>query len=184
MPELLFVSLGSNIEPEKKLYEAIRRLGRVGRLVSVSTVYQNPAVGPQPQADYLNAAALLETDLPLEKLRAVLRQIERELGRRRSDDKYAPRTIDLDISFKGDAVVDSDQVHIPDPDILERGYLAVTLAELSPDFRHPITGQSLAAIANGLRQHTSLTVRSDVTTQLRSLVPSPSRGARPSRRHA
>jgi len=172
MAEQLFVTLGSNIEPERNLPTAVRRLKEVGHLQAVSNVYQNPAVGPDSQPDYLNAAVLLETDLPLREIRSRLRRIERDLGRVRTSDKYAPRTIDLDVSLLGDRVVEEGDSHVPDPDIVRRAYLAATLAELEPRFQHPVTHQTLAAIANQLRPLASLTIRQDVTRQLRTLLDS------------
>ena len=172
MAELLFVTLGSNIEPERHLPTAVRRLAEVGRLRAVSNVYQNPAVGPRPQPDFLNAAVMLETDLTLPEIRSRLRRIENDLGRVRTSDRYAPRTIDLDVSLLGDRVVEEGDTHVPDPDILRRAYLAVTLAELEPRFQHPVTQQTLAAIANQLRPLASLTSRKDVTRQLQSLMES------------
>lgn len=172
MAEQLFVTLGSNIEPERNLPTAVRRLAEVGRLRAVSNVYQNPAVGPHPQPDFLNAAVLLETDLPLPEIRSRLRRIESDLGRVRTSDKYAPRTIDLDVSLFGDRVVEEGEAHVPDPDIVRRAYLAATLAELEPRFQHPVTHQTLAAIANQLRPLASLTMRQDVTRQLRTLLDS------------
>ncbi len=152
------------------MVEAVERLSRLGRLVGVSNVYQNPAVGPDPQPDYLNAAALVETERTPDEVRRRLRRIERDLGRKRQADKFAARTIDLDISLFGALVADADPVHIPDPGILTHAYLAVPLAELSPHFKHPVTGQSLAEIANHLRGRASLRLRPDVSTQLQSLT--------------
>ncbi len=172
MAELLFLTLGSNIEPERHLPAAVRRLTDVGRLRSVSNVYQNPAVGPRPQPDFLNAAVLLETGLSLPEIRSRLRRIEKDLGRVRTSDRYAPRTIDLDVSLLGDRVVDEGDTHVPDPDILRRAYLAVTLAELEPRFQHPVTHQTLAAIANQLRPLASMTTRQDVTRLLRTILES------------
>lgn len=172
MAELLFLTLGSNIDPERHLTAAIGRLGEVGRILAISNVYQNPAVGPRPQEDYLNAAVLLETEMSLAEIRSRLRRIERDLGRVRTSDRYAPRTIDLDVSLLGDRIVDDGDTHVPDPDILRRAYLAVTLAELEPRFQHPVTHQTLAAIANQLRPLASLTTRKDVTRQLNTLMQS------------
>lgn len=149
---------------------AIGRLGAVGRILAISNVYQNPAVGPQSQPDFLNVAVLLETELSLAEIRARLRQIEGSLGRVRSADKHASRTIDLDVSLLGNQVVETADVHLPDPEILKRPYLAIPLAELAPRFRHPLTGQSLAAIANHLRASGSLESRPDVTTQLQAYL--------------
>jgi 2-amino-4-hydroxy-6-hydroxymethyldihydropteridine diphosphokinase len=170
LPEPLFLTLGSNIEPERHLSAAIARLDSVGRILAISNVYQNPAIGPRPEQDFLNVAVLLDTELPLAEIRARLRQIESSLGRVRSADKYAARPIDIDVSLLGSQIIDAADVRLPDPDILKRPYVAVPLAELAPRFRHPLTGHSLAAIANRLRGSASLTLRRDVTTRLQGLL--------------
>ena len=89
----------------------------------------------------------------------MLREVECELGRRRSNDRFSPRTIDLDISLFGDRVLEqpeSDLV-IPDPDILACAHVAVPLADLSPTKVHPVSGETLAAIA--MRLDTRFPVR-------------------------
>jgi 2-amino-4-hydroxy-6-hydroxymethyldihydropteridine diphosphokinase len=162
LPELAFISIGSNIDPEKHLPLAVALLPRIGELVAVSAVYQNPAVGPTPQADFLNAAALLRTELPPDQIRRRLRQIEAELGRQRTEDKYAPRTIDLDLALLGDQVLDTPELLIPDPELLARPHLAISMAELAPDHVHPVTQERLHAIAERLHPHADLTPRPDV----------------------
>lgn len=162
MVELAFIALGSNIKPVAHLPRAIARLTTLGSLVATSRVYQNPAIAPEPQPDYLNAAALLETDLQPLALRERLRTLEASLGRVRSADPCAPRTIDLDLCLYGSHILAHPLLEIPDPDILTRPHLAVTLAELMPDFVHPQTGETLAAIAERLRPQGDLTLREDV----------------------
>lgn len=127
--------------------EATERLAALGRIAGVSNVYAAPAVGPAGQPDFLNAAVLLETDLGPEAIRDRLRAIEAHLGRVRTRDRYAPRPIDLDLVLYDDLVLDDPPLRIPDPDLLERGYLALTISELSPGAIHPETGETLAAIA-------------------------------------
>jgi 2-amino-4-hydroxy-6-hydroxymethyldihydropteridine diphosphokinase len=147
----VFVSLGSNIDAERNLREAVRRLALRCCLLGVSPVYETRPVGKTDQPNFLNAAALIETDLPAAELkRQVLRAIEAELGRVRTEDKNAPRTIDLDISLYGDQVLELDGRHIPDPEILRRPHVARPLADLAPHYRHPETGQTLLEIAAGL----------------------------------
>lgn len=162
MPEQAFIALGSNIQPEEHLPRAVAHLGEVGCVVAVSSVYQNPAVGPTSQPDYLNAAVLVETELPPVEVRRRLRAIERELGRVRTADKDAPRTIDLDLVFFGSHVLEEAGLTIPDPKILSRAHLAVPLAEVSPAFRHPLTGETLQAIAARLRPGARMEARPDV----------------------
>jgi 2-amino-4-hydroxy-6-hydroxymethyldihydropteridine diphosphokinase len=149
----VFVALGSNIDSEHNMREAIRRLAARCALIAVSSVYETAPVGKTDQPSFLNAAALIETELPPRALKEkLLRAIEQELGRVRRADKNAPRTIDLDIVLYDDQVLDVGQRHIPDPDILAYPHIAVPLAELEPDYRHPETGQTLAQIATALPQ--------------------------------
>jgi 2-amino-4-hydroxy-6-hydroxymethyldihydropteridine diphosphokinase len=165
--ERAFLSLGSNIEPEHNLLRAVRELQPLGHILACSTVYQNPAVGPTPQPDFLNAAVLLETDLAPRALRAELRRLEELLGRMRGPDQYAPRTIDIDLVLYGSLTLQEAGMVIPDPDFLVRPHLALPLAELDPNHRHPVFGESLGSIAERLRPQAALTARPEVTLAVR-----------------
>jgi 2-amino-4-hydroxy-6-hydroxymethyldihydropteridine diphosphokinase len=165
-----FISLGSNIEPEDYLPKAIQKLKQLGEIVTVSGVYQNPAIGRPAQGDFLNAAVLLLTELQALELRAELRAIEAELGRVRTEDKYAARTVDLDLCLYENLIYQSPDFKLPDPDILERPHVAVPLADLDPDFEHPISAEPLVAIANRLRPGAELHPREDVGGTLKSLI--------------
>lgn len=155
MAEIAFIELGSNVEPEHYLPLAVGRLTDLGRVIAVSAAYENPAIGPSGQPDFVNLAVSLEVELSPHDLRAALRQVENEFGRQRNSDRYAARVIDLDLCLYGSHVAEDDGLRVPDPDILERGYLAQTLAELDPDFIHPTTGQPLAEIASHLNRSSS-----------------------------
>jgi 2-amino-4-hydroxy-6-hydroxymethyldihydropteridine diphosphokinase len=145
------IALGSNIDPKYHLKEAIARLADRSRLVAVSPAYQTEPVGRTDQPAFVNCAALIETRLDARELKwKVLRAIESELDRVRTEDKYAPRTIDLDIALFNDVVLDLDDGHIPDPDILKYGHVARPLADIVPDWVHPETGERLDRIADGL----------------------------------
>jgi len=147
----VFISLGSNIDSERNLREAVRQLSLRCQLLAVSPVYETAPVGKTDQPNFLNAAALVETGLAATELKTqVLQAIESELGRVHTADKNAPRTIDLDISMFNDEVFDVGPRHIPDPDILRFAHVAVPLADLAPDLCHPETGQALGQIARNL----------------------------------
>jgi len=147
----VFIALGSNINPEYNIREAVRRLASRCRLLAVSPVYETAPVGKTDQPNFLNAAALIETDLTALELKTqVLQVLEQELGRVRTEDKNAPRTIDLDIALFGDQVLDVGLRHIPDPEISKYSHIVVPLADLAPQQRHPETGQTLLEIAQGL----------------------------------
>ena len=146
----VFLALGSNINAEHNLQAAAQRLASRFHLRAVSPVYETAPVGKTDQPNFLNAAASIETDLAAAELKQALQAIEQELGRVRTDDKNAPRTIDLDISLFDAQVLEVGQRHIPDPDILRYPHIARPLADLAPQQRHPETGQTLQEIAQGL----------------------------------
>jgi dihydroneopterin aldolase/2-amino-4-hydroxy-6-hydroxymethyldihydropteridine diphosphokinase len=157
-----FISLGANIAPERNLPAAVRRLAARCRLLAVSPVYETAPVGKTDQPNFMNAAALIETELTAAALKSqVLQAIEQELERVRTADKNAPRTIDLDIALFNDEVLHIGPRHIPDPDILRFVHVAQPLADLAPQQRHPETGQTLREIAGHLPQ-SGLMRRSDL----------------------
>lgn len=162
MPEVALIAIGSNIDPENNLPLAARRLKELGSIIGFSTVYHNPAVGPTPQPDFLNAVAMIETDMSVDKIRNILRSIEADLGRLRTDDKFAPRTIDLDLCLLGDQIVETPALRLPDPDILTSAHLSVPMAELIPNYLFPLTGESIRTIAERLRPEAKLTPRLDI----------------------
>ncbi len=120
-----YLSLGSNVDKEYNLPAAVRLLAEHGRVLAVSAVYETAPVGNPDDPSF----------------------IEQQLGRQRSADPNAPRTIDVDISLFDDAILDLGKRHIPDPEIVRFPHIAVPLADLAPDYRHPETGETLAQIA-------------------------------------
>jgi 2-amino-4-hydroxy-6-hydroxymethyldihydropteridine diphosphokinase len=130
------VLLGSNIEPERNLRAAIALLKESWRLVAVSRVWQSAPFGFTAQADFLNAAALLETDESRDAVRLALRDIEITCGRvRDSRNKNAPRTLDLDIVLWSHGPLSNAIVTDYDPDLEQRVFVAAPLAEIAPDAR-------------------------------------------------
>ncbi len=105
---LVCLSLGSNIAPADNLKQALELLRRELTVLAVSRAWRTPAVGSQGP-DFLNAAVLVHAPQPASQLKSqVLRDIEARLGRIRGEDKYAPRTIDIDIVVDGERVVDPE----------------------------------------------------------------------------
>lgn len=155
-PHRVAVILGSNIEREQNIPAAVRLLAGAAKVTGVSTVYETSAVGEHEQPGYFNAVVLLETELePAELKDGLLSDVEQRLGRRRTADKFAPRTIDLDIvAYDDDAFdytpKDGRPRHLPDSDLLRYPHTAVPMAELLPDARHPETGEMFRAIADRL----------------------------------
>lgn len=159
-----YLLLGSNIDPQRNLPAACQFLARHGRIVRVSNVYESPPADGSAQANYLNAAMLIETPLSAAELRRnVLPRIEAELGRVRDPhDKFAARTIDIDLALFDQDAISTTDLQIPDPDLERRIFVAVPLAEIAPDYVHPTTGRTLREIAMQLGGSRSLRLRADV----------------------
>lgn len=168
-----FIALGSNIDPEQHLPLAVQRLSTLGAIVAVSSVYESPPADGASQPHYLNAAVLLSTTLSAEQLcREALPAIETELGRVRDPaDRYAARTIDLDLALYDEQVLSIDHRQIPDPEIPERAFLAVPLAELCGDYLVPAMHRTLEELAAPHRAAGSLTPRPDVVLRARATTP-------------
>ena len=153
-----YLSLGSNIQPETNLVRAIELLRRHGRLERISSAWESESVGA-PGPNYLNACVLLLTPLsqPALKEQALL-PIETELGRERSADKFAPRTIDIDIVLYDG--ISSDNKY------WEQAFVVVPLAEIYPEYQNPIRAESILKTATRLRQQVWMETLSEVLTQI------------------
>lgn len=146
-----YISLGSNIEPEKNLVQAIRLLRTKSNLLAISSVYRTAPQGFKNQADFFNMAVKIQTVLtPITLKKNVLDWIEAKLGRKRDpNNKNAPRTIDLDISLWNEEIFEYGEKpwRVPDPDILRFAHVAIPLAEIAQDYIHPVEKVTLKEIA-------------------------------------
>lgn len=171
----IFIAFGSNIEPERNIRRALQLLKRALRLQQISTVYRTPPLLHPEQPPFYNGVLQAETDLPPAELKhAVLQPIEAELGRRRSEDKFAPRTIDLDLLLYNNLVSTAEDLLLPDPEITRRPFLALPLAELAPALLLPGTQQPIAAVAADFAHHAmeplvefTTALRKDLTDETR-----------------
>jgi 2-amino-4-hydroxy-6-hydroxymethyldihydropteridine diphosphokinase len=144
-----FIGIGSNINPAKNVRAALRRLARQTHLVGLSTVYCTEPFGPPGQPSYFNCVAEIGTNLnPGQVKHSILRPIEKELWRVRTQDKYTPRTIDLDLIAYGELSMEEGGILLFDPDIFERPFLAVPLSELAPDLM--LAGRRIGDVAAGM----------------------------------
>lgn len=137
---IVYVGLGSNIDPEDNLHLGIRELrARFGEL-ELSAVYRSKAVGFEG-ADFLNLVARFESnDTPL----AICEQIEliHNLAGREGG-KWESRPLDIDLLLYNDLVMDERPVRVPRDDVLEYSFVLRPLAELAPEFVHPVTGRTM-----------------------------------------
>ena len=111
------------------------------RIVRRSSLYETAPREMLDQSWFLNAVVEVETSLFPMQLLARVREIERQMGRRRVTPK-GPRNIDIDILFYGRSVIASAELEVPHPRIGERRFVLEPLAEIAPDFRHPATGKT------------------------------------------
>ena len=133
-----FIGIGSNINPEENILMCIELLKKQLTLATSSTFYQTMPIGNRNDPTYINGVVLIETKYSPESLKNLfLHPIEDKLGRVRTNDKFASRTIDLDILLYDDLVVKQDNLNIPDPDILERNFLVASLNEIAPQLIPP-----------------------------------------------
>ncbi len=148
-----FVAIGSNIEPEENVKKAIRLLTLKTQVIGISTVYLTEPEGRPEQPSFYNLVVKIETEISPEEFKfGVLRTIENDLGRIRTQDKYAPRTIDLDLILYDDLALQTEDLILPDPEILRRPFLAFSLSELSPDLVLPGTDLTIKQVIGGLSQ--------------------------------
>lgn len=148
---IAYVSLGSNVEPEKNLDYGLRRLRDASAVLAVSSVYQTPPFGYLDQPDFLNVTVKVETSLDPVAFKHLLYDIERGSGRVREKQltKWGPLELDLDLLLWGETALEFGDKpwRVPNEGILEYAAVAVPLAEIAPDERHPVTGETFAEIA-------------------------------------
>ncbi|MBW8368728.1 MAG: 2-amino-4-hydroxy-6-hydroxymethyldihydropteridine diphosphokinase [Arenimonas sp.] len=140
-----WLSLGSNLDAEANLAAAARALrARFGAVV-FSPVYRTPAVGFEGP-DFLNAAAVLDTDLDPFALNDWLHALEDSQGRQRGGARFSSRTLDIDIVFFDDLVLKGPgNLELPRPE-LHQAFVLKPLADIAPHHRVPTTGETLAAL--------------------------------------
>ncbi len=143
-----FVALGSNLnEPQAQVECALTALAALPntRLVRHSSLYRNPPMGGLAQPDYINAVAMLSTQLsPLDMLHQ-LQQLELQQGRQRSEQQWAARILDLDLVLYEDQQYQSPELTLPHPGLQHRAFVLYPLYECVPDLILP-DGQALATL--------------------------------------
>jgi 2-amino-4-hydroxy-6-hydroxymethyldihydropteridine diphosphokinase len=165
-----YIGIGSNIEPEKNIQKALILLSEKVLITGISTFYLTKPFGREDQQLFYNGAARIETDNePLDLKFRILRKIEKKLGRKRAGDTPASRTIDLDILVYDRIVIRNEKLHIPDPDILERPFLALPLYELSRNMILPGWNRAISAVAEQLKDN-DMTPLMEYTEKLRRIL--------------
>ena len=143
-----FVGLGSNLgEREALIRPALDELAALPdtTLIRVSSLYDTEPVGEIEQPRFLNAVAMLDTELTARQLLWNLQRIEARLGRTRTQ-RWGPRTMDLDLLLHGDLVIEEAELKLPHPELSRRAFVLVPLVELDPSLTHPISGLNVVQL--------------------------------------
>jgi 2-amino-4-hydroxy-6-hydroxymethyldihydropteridine diphosphokinase len=156
LTEYTLVAIGANLPspthgpPRATCEAALAELSRRGlRIVRRSRWYESAPVPLADQPWYVNGVVAVETDLSPEDLLALLHDVERQFGRERRE-LNAARVLDLDLLAYGDVVRPGPPPILPHPRLAERAFVVLPLADVAPDWRHPVTGQSVADMRRAL----------------------------------
>lgn len=143
---IAYLSLGSNIEPEKHLRAAVAELrGRFGEVL-LSPFYRTPSVGFEG-ADFLNAAARIGTDLSPERLDAWLHALEDRHARDRSGPRFSSRTLDVDLLLYDDRILQgAGHFELPRPELAKQAFVLKPMADIAADVVHPTLGKPLGEL--------------------------------------
>jgi 2-amino-4-hydroxy-6-hydroxymethyldihydropteridine diphosphokinase len=160
-PRRCWISVGSNVDRERSIRGAVDDLHSAYGALVISPVYETEAVGFEGEP-FLNLVIGIETDEAVGAVNRRLRAIEDAHGRVRGPDKFAPRTLDLDLLTYGDALGEIDGCELPRDEILKYPFVLAPLADVAPEERHPGVGRSFGALWRDMSANSDPPRRADI----------------------
>ncbi|TDJ28342.1 MAG: 2-amino-4-hydroxy-6-hydroxymethyldihydropteridine diphosphokinase [Gammaproteobacteria bacterium] len=145
MSAMVYVSLGSNVQRDRNIRLAVKEMRTAFGNLSLSPVYESASVGFDG-SDFLNLVAGFETNNEVHEVVQELRVIEDRLGRDRSQPRFSPRPIDLDILTYDGLIIDEPGIQIPREEILQNAFVLKPLCDIAPDSVHPLVKQDYQAL--------------------------------------
>lgn len=140
-----YVSMGSNIEPQKHIQQGLQALAQIYGELVVSSVYESQAVGFEGD-NFLNLVVSFETETEPVAIDEQLKHIEQQAGRERGEEQFVARSLDLDLLVYNDLVIINNKLSLPRDEILKYAFVLLPLAEIAPQRKHPVERQTYAAL--------------------------------------
>lgn len=141
----VYISIGSNISRDENVRQSVYFLEKYFSNLLLSSVYETEAVGFEGD-DFFNLVVAADTDQDLKTVRGWLQKIEEQQGRLRTQARFTPRTIDLDLLLFGNEIIKQQGFEIPRAEITEYAFVLKPLAEIAPAEQHPVTGYTYSQL--------------------------------------
>ena len=155
----VFLSLGGNLGNTQEIFEACYPLieNKVGSILQQSNLYRTAAWGLQDQADSVNQVLLVKTELLPEAILEAIQAIEKDFGRERKV-TWGPRTLDLDILFVDQQIIQTANLQVPHPHIQDRKFILIPMHEIAADYKHPVLNKSIAELLLETKDSSAVTL--------------------------
>ena len=153
-----YIGFGSNINDRfNYITQALRLLLDADdvSLIQISSLYETEPVGFEEQEWFVNGVVAVKTDLPVQKLLALLKEIEGTVGREHRT-RWGPREVDLDLLIYDQCCINTPDLTVPHPEMHQRSFVLVPFAEIAPDVLHPILQQNIRTLLSNLNDEKSV----------------------------
>jgi len=152
-----YIGIGSNLgERTSFVKKAISELEKIGQVLRISPTYESLPFGYNSESNYLNLVVEIRTDLGPKELLERNQNIEEKLLRKKSKNQYEDRTLDLDILFFNDEIIDEENLTVPHMGIAERNFVLIPLMDICPNKKHPRFAQPICKMYKELKNKNGL----------------------------